>query len=140
MDKCRELSVDADIKSLSIVMEALESELDSCGCPLKISSKIGVCLEELFVNIADYAYDFSGGKCIIRIYTKNTESNGTVRIELEDWGKPFDPFSKEDPDITLSAEERGIGGLGIFMVKKIMDRVWYRRENDKNLVILEKEW
>lgn len=140
MEKCCELEVDADIKNLDVLMRTLEEELEQCDCPIKTVSRVSVCMEELFANVAGYAYEFPGGTCIIRIYTENSQGSGNVRIEIQDWGVPFDPFSRPDPDITLSAEERNIGGLGIFMVKKIMDKVEYHRDDNKNVIIMEKAW
>jgi anti-sigma regulatory factor (Ser/Thr protein kinase) len=88
-------------------------------------------VEEIFVNIAHYAYTPETGSVTIRMSVQEN-----IVIEFEDSGKPYNPLEKEDPDIKASAEEREVGGLGIFMVKKIMDKVEYRREGNKNILTI----
>lgn len=135
----KELTVKAKLENLDTVIGFLEEELEGAECPMKISLKIQVCLEELFVNVANYAYGDSEGECTIGIITKKAEDKYMVTVRIEDSGKPFNPLEKEDPDITLSAEERQIGGLGIYMVKKTMDDVYYEN-NGKNIFTMVKSW
>ena len=112
----------------------VEETLDRLDCPMKTVMQITVCVEEMFVNVAHYAYSGADGEVTLSV----DEESGSVSITLIDAGKPFDPLAKDDPDITLSAEERNIGGLGIFLVKKSMDEVFYERKDDKNIFTMKK--
>lgn len=112
----------------------VEEELEKIDCPLRAVMQITVCVEEMFVNVAHYAYEGAEGEVTLCI---NGEDK-TVAITLIDSGMPFDPLAKEDPDITLAADERQIGGLGIFMVKKSMNEVAYERRDDKNIFTMTK--
>lgn len=122
-------------EALDDVMAFVEEELDKADCPMKISMQITVAVEEIFVNIAHYAYpDGQGG---MKLAVSNDD--GIVTLCFTDSGIPFDPLAKADPDITLSAEERGIGGLGIYMVKKSMDEVRYERRDGQNIFAISKK-
>ena len=110
--------------------------LEAHDCPMKTQMQIDLCLEEVFVNIANYAYGDGKGDVEVRLSAKDN----TVTLTLIDKGKAFDPLQREDPDVSLSAEARKIGGLGIFLVKKNMDKVDYRREDDKNIITMQKSW
>ncbi len=103
---------------------------------MKIQMQIDVAVEEIFVNIANYAYGTGEGPATVRINVDN--QNKIVDITFIDNGVPYDPLAKEDPDITLSAQERQIGGLGIFMVKKSMDDVTYEYRDGHNILTLKK--
>ena len=129
----KELSIDAKVENLDAVLDFVTEELDQADCSVKIQTQITVAVEEIFVNIAHYAYTPEVGDVIIRI-----TSGDEIVIEFEDKGKPYNPLEKADPDITLNAEEREAGGLGIFLVKKMMDTVEYRREGDKNILTIRK--
>jgi len=96
----------------------IEEQLDMAGCGMKEMMQISVAFEEIFVNVAHYAYPEKEGTMIVSLGI----DDNMMRITFIDTGIPFDPLAKPDPDITLSAEERGIGGLGIYMVKKSMDK------------------
>ncbi|MBQ3447310.1 MAG: ATP-binding protein [Synergistaceae bacterium] len=121
-----ELVVDAKIDRLDEVLDFIDSFLEESGCNMKALNQINIAAEEIFVNIAHYS---GSEKARITI----TESDGTVSITFADTGTPYDPLSRPDPDVTLSAEERGIGGLGIFLTKKIMDSVSYERKDGYNI-------
>ena len=137
--KTKEISVTASLDNLDLVMGFVEDELSEAGCPLKCIMKIGVCVEEIFVNVASYAYESGEGDCIVRLEVENEEDGGKCAITIIDSGKPFNPLLKEEPDITSSADERQIGGLGIFMVKNTMDNVVYKYESN-NILMMEKAW
>lgn len=124
----------ANDESLADAISFVEEELDKLDCPMKTVMQITVCVEEMFVNVAHYAYGGQEGKVKLSI----DGEKGTVSIILTDKGVPFDPLAKEDPDITLSADDRRIGGLGIFMVKKSMDEVLYERKNNMNIFTMKK--
>ena len=122
---------------LANVLGFTEEELEKGGASMKTIMQISVCVEELFINIAHYAYEGSPekGSAVMEIGTED----GEAVITLTDSGMAFDPLARDDPDITLPAEEREIGGLGIYMVKRTMDEVSYRRENDKNILTIKKK-
>ncbi len=132
-----ERSFEAKEENIAAVLEFVESELEKYGCTMKMQTAICVAMEEIFVNIARYAYPGSVGTAKIAISADS--GTGTVKFTVSDKGVAFDPLKKEDPDITLSAEERGIGGLGIFIVKKTMDTVSYARENGENKLTMTKK-
>ena len=127
----KELSIDAKAENLGEVLEFVEGELEDA--PMKLQTQVAIAVEEVFVNIASYAYSPEVGEAIIRIAVDDE-----IVIEFEDKGIPYNPLEKTDPDTTRSAEDREIGGLGIFMVKKTMDTVEYRREGDKNILTIRK--
>ncbi|MCR4751908.1 MAG: anti-sigma factor antagonist [Eubacterium sp.] len=131
-----ELDVAAEKEKLAAVMEFLESRLEEIGCPMKAQFQIHMAVEEIFVNIASYAYTPGKGRALIRV--DREEDPSSVVITFMDRGIPYNPLKKADPDVTLSAEQRQIGGLGIFMVKKAMDEVQYHYQGGHNILVLKK--
>lgn len=131
-----ELEVDADNDNLPRVLSFVEQHLEGIGCSTKAQMQIAVAVEEIFVNIAGYAYNPGKGKATVRV--EITESPVTVSITFMDNGKPFDPTQKADPNIALPAAERQMGGLGIFMTKKMMDDIHYEYAEGKNILTLKK--
>ena len=127
----------AKIESLTDVLCFVEENLEGFECPMKIQTAICVAIEEVFVNVARYAYPDSEGDMTLHIGFDEKSRNVTFR--MSDKGVPFNPLKKPDPDITLSAEEREIGGLGIFITKKTMDTVSYAYENNENILTLIKK-
>ncbi|MBR5635353.1 MAG: ATP-binding protein [Pseudobutyrivibrio sp.] len=136
---------DAKIENLNEVLSFVEGELEALNCSTKEQIQITVSVEEIFVNIAHYAYgqldsdgnpkpDTGTGPMWLTI----SGDSGKVSLVFEDKGFPYNPLLKPDPDITLSVEDRNIGGLGIFMVKKSMDDVSYEYKEGKNILTLEK--
>lgn len=130
------LTVEATKENRLKVNEFVEANLEKIECPMKAMMQISVAVEEIYINIASYAYGDAIGQAEILL---DTDTAGQVSITFMDSGTPYDPLAKEDPDITLSAEERGIGGLGIYMVKKSMDDVQYKHEDGKNILTLIKK-
>ena len=126
----------AKTESLSDVLGFVEETLEGFECPMKIQTAICVAIEEVFVNVAHYAYPESNGDMTLHIGFD--EKSRTVTFRMTDKGVPFDPLKKPDPDITLSAEERDIGGLGIFIAKKTMDSLSYAYENEENILTMTK--
>lgn len=102
----------------------------------QLSFKIRLAVEEVVVNVVEYAY--SDGDGFLEVEVLKDES-GLLTVTLKDAGKPFDPLAKEDPDITLAAKDREIGGLGIFLAKQLMDNLSYRYENNTNILTLQKQ-
>lgn len=119
------------------VIGFVEETLEKIGCPMKTVTALCVAIEEVFVNIARYAYGDSEGDVKLSVLFSEDDSRVTFRIS--DRGVPFDPLQKPDPDISLSAEEREIGGLGIFITKKTMDNVSYAYENGENILTMTKK-
>ena len=118
------------------VLSFIDRELEEAGCSVKTKMQIDVAVEELFVNIAKYAYAPETGNAVIGIRIE--EDPLVAEITFSDSGIPYNPLEREDPDITLSAEEREIGGLGILIVKKSMDDISYHYRNGQNIVTIRK--
>lgn len=132
----KELELEAKVENLPTVLALVDEQLESVDCPMKIQMQIDVAVEEIFVNIAHYAYNPEVGNAMVRV--EILPDVPSVDITFIDKGVPYDPLAKADPDVTLSAEERQIGGLGIFMVKKTMDDVKYEYVNGHNILTLKK--
>ena len=127
----------ARTEALSDILGFAEQMLDSFGCSMKIQTAVCVAIEEVFVNVAHYAYGDGEGDVSFGIGFD--EVNRAVTFRMTDKGIPFDPLKKADPDITKSAEEREIGGLGIFIAKKTMDSIAYAYENGENILTMIKK-
>ena len=127
----------AKTQSLTDVLAFIEQILEKYQCSMKIQTAICVAIEEVFVNVAHYAYKNSQGD--VKFDVSFDEETRNVTFRMSDKGVPFDPLKKPEPDITLSAEEREIGGLGIFITKKTMDQVSYAYENDENILTMIKK-
>ena len=110
--------------------------MEEAGCPMLTQTAIDIAVEELFVNIAGYAYRPEIGIAVIQVSV--FEDPLSVEITFIDNGKQYDPLAKDDPDTTLSVKERKKGGLGIFMVKKSMDNVKYEYKDGKNILTIKK--
>ena len=134
----KELKIDALTQNLDQVIAFLEEELEVMGCPMKVMLQIDVAVEEIYVNIASYAYTSGVGYAIIQI--EGEKDPAQVIITFIDEGIPYNPLEKDDPDVTLAAEERQIGGLGIYMVKKSMDSMEYERKDGKNILKITKKF
>ena len=119
---------------MDVVLGFASYLLDMNGCTPKARKQLRMAIEELYVNVALYAYAGGNGWAEIR----GVVSDGMATFQLIDSGAPFDPLAKEDPDIQLSGEERGIGGLGIFMVKNMVDEIKYEYSNGCNRLTLRK--
>ena len=130
-----ELRLQANDDNLSAVNAFVEEQLEANECPMKATMQMMIALEELFVNVAHYAYGEKEGMVTVQV----EKQEDMLLVRLIDEGRPFDPLAKADPDVTLSAEERQIGGLGIYMVKKTMDVFTYTREDGKNVVTFGKK-
>ncbi len=130
-----ELHIAAKVENLNQVLGFIEEYLDAQGCAMKVQMQMAIAVEEIFVNIAHYAYETEGGgDATIQLCMNDRQ----VAVTFTDSGKPYDPLAKPDPDVTLPVEEREIGGLGIYMVKKSMDDMRYERKDDQNILTLYK--
>ena len=125
----------ADVNNLHDVLAFLEEQLETHEASMKVINVMSISLEEMYANVCMYAYEGKDvGNCTIQI--KFVEND--VLVSLIDDGIPFNPLAKEDPNIHASAEERGIGGLGIYMVKEYMDDCTYNRVNEQNIFTMRK--
>ena len=131
------MEIKALTENLQEVMNFVDACLEEMAVSMKVQMQIDVAVEELFVNIAHYAYTPDTGTAIIQVETDNDTKQ--VSITFKDTGKPFNPLDKTDPDVTLSAEERSIGGLGIYMVKKSMDDMRYEYKDGQNILTIMKK-
>lgn len=132
----KQLDLEAKVENLDEVLAFVDKELRSADCPAKIKIQIDVAVEEIFVNIAHYAYKPDVGPASVRVNI--SDQPPMIDITFIDNGVPYDPLAKDDPDITLPADQRQIGGLGIFMVKKTMDDVKYEYRDGHNILTLKK--
>ena len=131
----KEFTVEAKVENLDKVIAFVNSELETADCPTKIQMQIELAVEEIFVNIAHYAYGEETGSATV---TVDVSSGDTAVICFSDSGVQYDPLAKEDPDVTLSVDKRSIGGLGIFMTKKSMDHISYEYRDGHNVLTMEK--
>ena len=115
----------------------VDDELEKLDCPMKARMQIDVAIDELFSNIARYAYQPETGPATVRVEVEKEPM--AVILTFIDHGKPYDPLSGKDPDVTAGAEDRPIGGLGVFLVKKIMDDVRYEYRNGRNILRIKKQ-
>lgn len=129
------LKIPATLEGMDEVLAFVSSVLDAHGCTLQARTQLRMAIEELYVNVAHYAYPSGDGWAEIR----GSVENGVATFRIIDGGTPFDPLSKPDPDILLSGEERGIGGLGIYMVKNMVDDVKYDYRDGCNCLTLRKQ-
>lgn len=132
----KEITVDAMIENMNTVTAFVDDFLDQIACPMKSRIQINIVIDEIFGNICHYAYKDSVGAVTVRVESGNTPK--AVFLTFTDNGIPYNPLETEDPDITSSSEERKIGGLGIYLVKKNMDEMKYEYVNQQNRLWMEK--
>ena len=132
----KELTLAATVENIETVTEFVYAQLELLDCPIKAQMQIDIAIDELFGNIAHYAYNTEVGSATVRVEV--SEAPLAVIITFIDNGVPYDPLGKDDPDITLSAEEREIGGLGIYMVKQSMDEITYEYKDGQNILKIKK--
>ena len=132
----KELTVEATLDNIPEVTAFVDARLEELDCPMKVQMQIDIAIDELFSNIARYAYKGKSGNATVRLETEKSPAG--IKITFIDSGVPYNPLEQEDPDITLSAEDRPIGGLGIFVVKKTMDDMSYEYRNGKNILCIKK--
>ena len=133
----KELTIAATVENIVAVTDFVNEQLEALDCPVKAQMQIDIAIDELFGNIAQYAYDPEVGNATVRVEV--TEEPLAVIITFIDGGVPYDPLKAAEPDTTLSAAERQIGGLGIYMVKKTMDEITYEFQDGKNILSIKKK-
>ena len=132
-----ELELEAVAENLAQVQAFVDERLEKAGCPMKAQMEIDVAVEEIFVNIASYAYAPDTGKAVVRVEV--SEDPVGVTITFLDHGIPYDPLAREDPNVSLPASERDVGGLGVFMTKQLMDDMSYEYKDGRNILTLKKK-
>lgn len=130
------LEIAADIDNLDEVTAFIDEQLEEFGFPMKTILHIELCVEEIFSNISNYAYE--DGKGIAKITVEQLFNPERVCIIFSDSGMPFDPLSNPDPDTSDTLTSERVGGLGIFMVKQQMDGISYSYKNGCNILTIEK--
>lgn len=129
----KELMIEAIPENLYAVLDFVNTELDNIGVDIELQTQISIAVGEVFSNIVYYAYHPDVGSVTVRITIGHELS-----IEFEDCGVPYNPLETPIPDITASLDERKVGGLGVFMVRNIMDEMEYRHEENKNILTIKK--
>ena len=132
----KEMTLEATVGNIPIVTDFINTELEALECPMKAQMQIDIAVDELFGNIAQYAYDPLTGPATVRVEVDDDPM--AVIITFIDHGKPYDPLAGKEPDITLNAEDREVGGLGVFLVKKTMDEITYEYKNGQNILKIRK--
>lgn len=129
------LKVAAKKELVEEVTEFVDGLLEAHNCSAMAQAQIDIAVDELFTNIASYAYGGETGEAVIEV----DFPDGFAEITFRDWGESFNPLDCPDPDVTLPPEDRPIGGLGIFIVKKKMDSVTYRYEDGQNVLTIRRK-
>lgn len=132
----KELIVSAVVENIETVTDFVNETLELLHCPAKTQMKIAIAVDEIFSNIAYYAYGDNGGDVTVRI-EEQTQPGGII-LTFIDSGIPYNPLEQEDPDLSLSLEERPIGGIGIFMMKQMMDDISYCYRDGQNILNIVK--
>ena len=130
------IKLPAKLENIEIATDFVNDILENAGCSMRAQMQIVVALDELMSNVARYAY--GPGKGDVEVSLDILKDPKRAVMTITDQGVPYDPLKKEDPDITLPAEERQIGGLGIYIVKRTMDEMTYEYKDGKNIVTIVK--
>lgn len=131
----RSLTLPNSIETIPLLNEFIDGVVEELGLDMSLGMSLNLALEEAVVNVMDYAYPAGvQGEVSIKLWA----TDALLKFSITDSGIPFDPTKTKDADTTLSAEERPIGGLGIFLVKQLMDKISYERANGKNVLTLQK--
>ena len=133
----KSITVEAKIENVDKVTEFVNEVLEEKECPLKVQMQLDVAIDEIFGNIAYYAYWKGRGNATIQIEMEDNPPK--ITLTFIDQGIPYNPLESKDPDITLDIEDREIGGLGIFLVKKTMDELSYEYVDGQNILTMKKE-
>ena len=131
------ITMEARPESIEAITDFADRELEAVGCPLRPLMQIRVAIDELVSNIAHYAYSPGTGSVTVQ-FDFDPETR-TVVLTFIDSGVPYDSLQNADPDVTLPVEKRRIGGLGIFLVRKTMDHMSYRRDGGRNILEIRKK-
>ena len=133
----QEITMKAVIESIPAVTDFVDAQLEAIDCPMKAQMQINVAIDEIFSNISHYAYPGSEGEATVRFEYDPLAKE--AKVCFRDHGVPYNSLNKSDPDVTLPAVERAVGGLGIFLVKKLMDRITYEYTDGMNVLCIIKK-
>ncbi len=136
MNKAASKRIEAKVTEIEKALDPISDVLEEVGVDHKTCYKVRLALDELLTNVVFYAYD--GGQGEVEVSYEIIDDPHHILIKVVDEGKPFNPLTVEDPELNTSVDERKIGGLGLFIVKKTMDEIDYRRENNQNILIIKK--
>lgn len=136
LENAKTITLPAILDEIPNIVEFIGTCLDEYDIALKVKIQLDIAIDEIYSNIAKFAYTDSPGKATISCIAD--KENNRLQLIFMDKGLPYNPLEADDPDITLSADEREVGGLGLFMVKKIMDHITYEYKNHTNILIVEK--
>jgi len=137
-DLNKTLVLSATLENLESFLAHVRSFASECGVDINLLIPVELSLEEVLVNVISYAYPTEAPGTIE--VTCSWDSQQHLTLQVKDCGAAFDPLAKPDPDTSLALEERSIGGLGIFLTKKMMDQVSYERSQDKNILTMVKQY
>ena len=132
------IKLDAVVENVVTATDFVDARLEEAGCPLKAQMQLDIVIDEIFSNIAKFAY--APGKGQAEVSVEIEEDPKAAVVTFADSGMPYNPLAVDDPDITLPVEQRQIGGLGILIVKKTMDDVYYEHRDGKNILSVRKEF
>ena len=133
-----QITVDADVQQVQTVTRFVNERLEALGCSERIKYQVDMAIDEIFSNIANYAYNPETGPATVMVEVE--EEPLSVVIAFADHGVPYDPLAEERPDYSgLPKAERPIGGLGLFMVKRIMDDISYEYRDGQNILTIRKK-
>lgn len=132
----KELTIDATVENITKVTAFVDEQLEELGCPMKAQIQIDIAIDELFGNIAHYAYNPEVGQATVRVDV--VQEPLSVVVTFIDNGMAYDPLARRDPNVALPADAREIGGLGIYMVKKSMDEITYEYKAGQNILRIKK--
>lgn len=130
------VTLPAKLENLDLMISWILKNADIVGFDEKNKFQIKLASEEVLVNIINYAYPSKSGAIELSLNPKPKDS---LEIVFADWGVPFDPLSLPEPKVCAPIEERKIGGLGVYLVRKVMDEVKYRREDERNILTVTKK-
>jgi sigma-B regulation protein RsbU (phosphoserine phosphatase) len=138
MDKEQHITLPNDVATVPRLAEFIDQVCEAAGIDMATTMQINLAVEEAVVNVMNYAYP-PGTMGTVEVSADTSDDKLTLVIE--DNGTPFDPTAKDDADTTLGAEERPIGGLGIHLVRQLMDSISYKRSDDgRNILTIAKKW
>ena len=132
----QELNIEAKVENLDIVNDFINKSIGAVECSKKAIMQLGVVVEEIFVNIASYAYKDEVGIATVQVEVKDNPP--AIDLTFIDSGVEYNPLANEDPDLDVAVEERQIGGLGIYLVKNMVEEISYKYEGGKNILSLTK--
>ena len=133
----RELAIEAVAENLQTVMDFTTDTLSDKNCSPKTLYQLELVLEEIFINIVSYAYEGDDRPVVLSVHLE--EDPAAIVVTFRDKGAPYNPLERSDPDLSAKLEKREIGGLGIFLVKKNVDEIWYEHINDENVLGFRKK-